>query len=294
MNTVKNAQETAGRLGMQIWLSILPHAENLKPRSERRAEDVPAAARLVEVTSTEQLRAGDLILTLDNNERHLDNNRIMAQWTVREAVEARESAVRRVVSVGNTVITIEALIHIPLGGWGSCDPDKIGEPASDGITERIDLSAARWTVARLGHRDAIGDDFRRHPDYVHWRHAYHSAEAQMEKSNQIHRARMTNRELRALLLAAVESFNAIVGEQLVSLQSFGLGPDEVGMIEFPIKWFAKDDRLVTYLAGLLATGKIKNVQYIEALGHLRTLGLYTAELPADVPTTTEQVQDFRL
>lgn len=288
--TPETVEERAARLGMAIWLSILPHADNLQPRHKRRPGDVPAEARLEQVTEASQLRAGDIILALDNNEHSLENSRAIGYNTVREAVSQRESAVRRVLSVGKVMVKTEPLIHIPTGGWASCDPDKIGESKFDDTSENINVSAVRWSVARLGHLDDITAAFRAHPDFDAWHEAYRAAQAEQDAANEENRARRAARDAkRAPLLAAVERFNTITGEILVSFTSpFGLDPDEVGEVQFPVKWFAEGDRLTTYLVGLLANGKINNAQYIEALGHLRTLGLYAAELPADIPTTAQQ------
>ncbi|MFI1203510.1 hypothetical protein ACH4VR_29455 [Streptomyces sp. NPDC020883] len=214
----------------------------------------------------------------------------MARFTVREAVRAHESNVCRVESVGSTVITVQESIHLPNGGWGSCDPDKIAETRVKGTrARRVTVGADRWVIARLGHVDEIVEGFRRHRDYVEWRAAYGAAVTEQEASAARYRARIEARDRRrGPLLAAIEGFNVIVGEKLLHLQSFALGPDEIGQIEYPVEWFAQGNRLGTYLAGLLHEDQITPGQYADALGHLRTLGLHRAEPPTDLPTATEQ------
>ncbi|MFF8848143.1 hypothetical protein ACF08N_36605 [Streptomyces sp. NPDC015127] len=284
------AADRAGRLGMEIWLSLLPHTDNGAPPCELGTDEAPADAyRLTKVTGTGQLRPGDLILALDNSGgRELRNNRTLAGCTLREAVRAHASAVRRVTRVGGRTITAQLSINIPLGGWGSCDPDRIAEPRWQGAPgDRMNVSAVRWTIVRLGSADEFVEGFRSHKDFAEWRSAYQVVKAQEAADAADRRARIKAQGARrAPLLAAIEEFNTITGEQLLTLGSVGRSLDEVGEVEFAVKWFAGGDRLLTYLAGLLAVGRITNTGYTNAVRQLRTLGLHAGELPDSVPTPT--------
>jgi hypothetical protein len=277
----ETAQDRAGRLGKAIWMDILPHAEALPTLSHRSRDSVPEAARLVRVTEAAQLREGDLILVMDNNQHETGNNRLMDRATVREAVRQRDD-VRRIVSVSAKMIKVAVSINIPRGGWGSCNPDRIGAEVFEGsVPERLNIEAGRWTVARLGHLDEITERFQAHPDFVAWREAYHDAVAERDASNERYRARAeVTKKKRAPILAAIEGFNALVGDKLIDLNTFGGGVDEVGEIAFPVPWFAEGDRLAVYAAGLYETGKISRENHAAALAHLLTLGLVT---PDDIP-----------
>ncbi|MEV6676398.1 hypothetical protein AB0N09_05940 [Streptomyces erythrochromogenes] len=283
----ETAQEAAGRLAMQIWLDTLAHDEGLAPLRERRAPDsVPVPARLTEVTSASQLREGDLILALDNNARNGASDHVLGRYTVHEGVQHHRDSVRRVVSVGRSVITTDPVINIPAGGWSSCDPDRIGESKNLDTSERINLAASRWAVARLGHAHDIANACHQHPLYDAWHAAYQDAKKQRDESDQRFRARRAAQDAaRAPLLAAADGFNAITRETLIVFSLTPLDADELGTPTFPITWFAGADRLTVYLAGLLATGRITSGQHAEALGHLGTLGLYSADGPTNTSET---------
>jgi hypothetical protein len=184
MNVTETVQERAGRLGMDIWLSLLPHTELLKrPGHRPSAADRPASEhRLVEVTSTSQLRSGDLILALYNNglDLSLRNKSTFDTLTVREAVHRNESGVCLVDSVTNdgTAIMFHQVIHIPLGGWASCDPERFGQPVHNIPAERRRIPDDDRRIARLGNLDDFLPALHEHDDYDAWRAAYTAAKAQ--------------------------------------------------------------------------------------------------------------------
>lgn len=283
MGTIPQSEKTeerAGRLGMAIWLSLLPHTDMHGRPSERyRDEDAPPAEyRPTEVTSADQLRPGDLILVLDNNVNGPHNRRTMARRTAREAVRAHESAVRLVETVSNKSITAHFSIHLPTGGPGSCDPDKIGEPRFPVEThpaERLAVGAQRWTIARLGHVGEIAEGFRSHPDYDAWHAAYTAYRADQDAAAEDRRARVEIRDRRrAPLLAAIEEINTIAGETLVKIdKEFFLGPDEVGQALAANEWLAEGDRLRIYLSGLAHTKRWGVTEGLKIEQALKTLGL---------------------
>ncbi|WP_428957867.1 hypothetical protein [Streptomyces sp. cg35] len=286
MSTLQRADEDrAGRLGLEVWKSVLPHAEGLLPYRERRhTDDVPAAARPERVTSADQLRVGDLVLVLDAS--HRGESRVISdltRLTVRELFTGYE-AVRRVVTVSPASITVHSGLNIPMGGWGSCDPDKIAEPrhADAYPPERMMINAKRAVLVRLGTAADLVEACRNHASYNEWRAAYQEAAAEDAQARDEAKARRKVRDAkRAPLLAAAEAFNTLAGDKLVRLQAFGKGLDEVGEVEILVKWLADGGRLVTYVAGLHATGKLSDQEHVEALGYLRTLGLCTDD---DIPT----------
>lgn len=184
MNATENAQERAGRLGFEIWLSVLPHSPAVSGVPHRRKPGSRPADefRLTPVTDTAQLRPRDLLLALHDGGYATDNQTIMSAYTVREAVRERESAVCLVASVDATDVMVHEIINIPLGGWGSCDPAKFGQPWRQAIAPlRLHIPSTLRTVARLGSLDTFLPVVHKHPDYPAWRSAYAEAEWQQNR-----------------------------------------------------------------------------------------------------------------
>ncbi|MFD6335336.1 hypothetical protein ACFWGI_37945 [Streptomyces niveus] len=185
MNASKNARERAGRLGFEIWLSVLPHSPDVSGVPHRREPGSRPADefRLTQVTDTAALRPRDLLLALHRERAYsTDNRTIMSAYTAREAVRARESAVCLVTSVNATHVMIHQGINIPLGGWGSCDPAMFGQPWRQNIPPlRLHIPSTTRTVARLGSLDTFLPAVHEHPDYPAWCSAYAEAERQQNK-----------------------------------------------------------------------------------------------------------------
>ncbi|MCC3766476.1 hypothetical protein [Streptomyces sp. UNOC14_S4] len=278
----ETSEQRAGRLGMEIWLSLLPHVDQPVPLERRSAEDAPAAEyRLTEVTDTAQLRSGDLIV-LYNPIHKRESQRIIGRGSAREAVQVRNSAVCRVESVSPKTIRVHRFIHIPLGGWGSCDPDKVGLPKDYDEHIRVAIGSQQKMIARLGHVDDFVAGFKAHPEFSAWRDAYVAVMTEQDVVRAANRARMEERDRRRQpLLDAADGLNSILGDRVVGLESFGLGLDEIGNVEFPVKWFGEGNRLVIYLAGLHAVGEIDASVYAEGIGYLRALGLCDADASGD-------------
>lgn len=181
MNATETAQERAGRLGLEIWLSLLPH-DSAVPGTPHRRKPAHRPAdefRLTPVTDPAQLRPRDLILALHNHGFETDNKTLLAAYTTREAVRERESAVCLVKSVDATAVTVHEYINIPLGGWGSCTPAQFGQPWSPGIPPaRRRIPSPARTIARLGNLDDLLPAVHEHPDYPAWLAAYAEAERQ--------------------------------------------------------------------------------------------------------------------
>jgi hypothetical protein len=126
MTTTESVQERAARLGMDIWLSLLPHAERPHPDRYRSHDIAPAAAyRLTEVNDASDLNPGDVILALSNTDMKLENNRLFAFHSVREAVRQRESVVRLVDSVSAKAVTVYEHLNIPPGRLGIVRPGAV-------------------------------------------------------------------------------------------------------------------------------------------------------------------------
>lgn len=181
MNATETAPERAGRLGLEIWLSLLPHDPAVPGAPHRRKPGHRPADtfRLTPVTDPAQLRPQDLILALHQHGYEGDNKTLTAAYTVREAVRERESAVCLVASVDHAAVMVHEDISIPLGGWGSCDPARFGQPWTPDVPpERRRIPSPARTIARIGNLDDFLPALHEHPDYPAWLAAYAEAERQ--------------------------------------------------------------------------------------------------------------------
>ncbi|MFF8618827.1 hypothetical protein [Streptomyces sp. NPDC015350] len=188
MNATETAPDRAGRLGLEIWLSLLPHDPAVPdaPRRRKPGHRPADEFRLTPVTDSAQLRPRDLILALHNQGYEADNKNIMAVYTIREAVRERESAVCLVGSVDATAVMVHEYISIPLGGWGSCDPAQFGQPWTPNVPPaHCPIPSRSRTIARLGNLDDFLPAVHEHPDYPTWLASY--AEAERQDTTRLHR-----------------------------------------------------------------------------------------------------------
>ncbi|MGW0333542.1 hypothetical protein ACWD0J_16995 [Streptomyces sp. NPDC003011] len=264
ITTQQCAQDRAGNLGMAIWLSLLPHADLPEPNRYRSNDNAPDVdCRPTEVTEAAELSPGDLILApvTMGRERELDTNRLFAFHSIREAVRRRESAVRLVESVSAQSIKVYEHLHIPLGGWASCDPERFGQPADFAReTTRYAVPAQTRRIARIGCLDEFLPRLQAHPDYADWVAAYAECERQQEaaqaEARRIHEA---NQAALAPLKAAADRLTEIAAEELVTVRAgYGAEPS----VEAVNTWLRENGRLRTYVSGLI---RVKGLSVSEGL-----------------------------
>ncbi|MGW3308242.1 hypothetical protein ACWDG9_16835 [Streptomyces sp. NPDC001073] len=274
ITTRQTAQDRAGRLGMEIWLSLLPHAELPEPGRSRGNDSASAAeCRPAEVAEATQLSSGDLILapvTL-GRERELDTDQLFALYSTREAVRRRESAVRLVESVSAQSIQVYEHPHIPAGGWASCDPERFGQPQDFAReTTRYAVPAQTRRLARIGSLDELLPRLQAHPDYADWVAAYAECERQQEAA-QAESRRIYEADQAALapLKAAAERLTELTAEELVTVR---MGYSREPAVEPVNTWLGEDGRLRTYVSGLVRTKGLSVGESLEIEQLLTTLG----------------------
>lgn len=293
--------ERAGRLGWDIWLSLLPHTDMpdklVSRRAARNAARPAEEFRLTEVESADQLRPRDVILNLEHDGRpEIENNRLMHYATPREAVKARESAVFVVATVSAKSVTVHDLAHLPTGGPGSCDPDRLGQPRPYGdepTTTRLMIPSDARRVARLGHADDFQARIKAHPDYPAWRAAYAQWQRDQEEAQEEARRRKAAQEAAAKpLQEAADRLAEILGERLITVEVpyFGSEPPKVRPVD---PWLGKGERLYVYVVGLARLRETGRSEADEIRKHLRTLGFWPQETepePVSLPDLLKSIE----
>jgi hypothetical protein len=259
---------------MDIWLSLLPHAELPEPGRYRSNDNAPAAeCRPAEVTEATELSPGDLILApvTMGRERELDTNQLFALHSTREAVRLRESAVRLVESVSAQSIKVYEHLHIPAGGWASCDPERFGRPQDFAReTTRYAVPAQTRRLARIGCLGKLLPRLHAHPGYADWVAAYAECERQQVKAQaESRRIYEANQAALGPLKAAAGRLTEITAEELVTVRE-GYGPEPA--VEPVNTWLGEHGRLRTYVSGLVRAKGLSVSESLEIEQLLTTLG----------------------
>ena len=276
MHSPHEARNRAGQMAQDIWLSLFPHTDMPKRVSLRYSStDYPPAEFRTRIASAQEPpQVGDLIMLVNTDKRYGTN--FLYAGTVREAALQHGSSVALVEKVTASSITIHDLVVIPNGGWAG-DLTRLGQPMFENSKPvRYNLNSTSRLIGVLGNAEELRARAAAHPDFPAWQKAQAAAKVEREAADAEGKRLKEEREQRVgPLRAAVEGLNAAAGEELASWNAWG-GDTRDGAVELASKWLAQNNRLYTYLEGLVSQGDITNGQYHQAIQHATTLGLLKA------------------
>ncbi|MFD7835668.1 hypothetical protein [Streptomyces sp. NPDC059761] len=267
-----DARAKAANLARDIWLGIWPHIEmSADPHRRWREDQHPDPSFcLTAFTPGDDAKPGDVFLVLTVDQDDLRYSGILRTHTAREAVRSNDGHLFLVEHVTSKTIRGYEMMP-PRGGYGGSDLDAFGNVRKGADSTSYKLGASSRLLARLGTLDEIRGKLTGHPFYADWQAAHDKALAEHEEATALREAQEAEHEKEwAPRRAAVAALKELTGEPLVRI---GGWRDE--RVEHESGWLAEGDRLMIYLAGLNAVGRLDDDQHSAALGHLRTLGLNT-------------------
>ncbi|MGW7100294.1 hypothetical protein [Streptomyces sp. NPDC054838] len=267
------ARTKAANLARDIWRGIWPHIEmnDIPQRRHRDNQRPDPSFRLAPLTSGNDVKPGDLVLSLRVDRNYHYTAESLLTHTAREAVGHFQADVVRVESAADKTLRVRNMVNYPQGGIAGADLRMLGADRDHSETVSYRLPSAKRLLARLGTVEDIRAKLAAHPLYTEWEAAYAAALIE-EKAEAADTAKWVAEQEKRLapLRTAVADFNRIAGEKLLRLSVWDESPD------IQEEWLRKGNRMRIYLAGLNAVGRLDDTQHAAALEHLRTLGLNTA------------------